>query len=86
MRQKKFITEKRSLKMTVKVLVAAFFILPSSLFISSCADYNETDNFTAQADPSIQEPYKDLKPVKSYINRDAYPNMSLRGLYSCSCR
>jgi len=84
MRQKKFITEKRSLKMTVKVLVAAFFILPSSLFISSCADYNETDNFTAQADPSIQEPYKDLKPVKSYINRDAYPNMSLGAMLKVS--
>ena len=41
MRQKKFITEKRSLKMTVKVLVAAFFILPSSLFISSCTDLEE---------------------------------------------
>ena len=84
MRQKKFITEKRSLKMTVKVLVAAFFILPSSLFISSCADYNETYNFTAQADPSIQEPYKDLKPVKSYINRDAYPNMSLGAMLKVS--
>ena len=58
------------------LLCAAFFTLHSSLF-TSCADYNETDNFTAQPDPSFVEPYKDLNPVKSYINRDVYPNMSL---------
>ena len=51
--------------------------LSFSVALSSCADYNETDNFTAQPDPSFVEPYKDLNPVKSYINRDVYPNMSL---------
>ena len=40
------------------LLCAAFFTLHSSLF-TSCADYNETDNFTAQPDPSFVEPYKD---------------------------
>ena len=58
------------------LLCAAFFTLHSSLF-TSCADYNDTDNFTAQPDPSFVEPYKDLDPVKSYINRETYPNMSL---------
>ena len=43
----------------------------------SCADYNETDNFTAQPDPTFVEPYKDLAPVKSYIDRGTYPNLSL---------
>lgn len=43
----------------------------------SCADYNETNNFTAEPDPTLVQPYGDLNPVKSYINRAKYPNMSL---------
>lgn len=42
-----------------------------------CADYNVTDDFTAQPDPTFVEPYKDLASVKSYINRETYPNMTL---------
>ncbi len=61
------------------LLCAAFFTLHSSLF-TSCADYNDTDNFTAQPDPSFVEPYKDLAPVKSYINRETYPNLTLGAL------
>ncbi|MCR5131534.1 MAG: endo-1,4-beta-xylanase [Prevotella sp.] len=80
MRQKKFIAEKRRKKTSVKLLATAFFILLSSCFVSSCADYNETDDFTAQPDPAFVEPYKDLNPVKDYINREAYPNMSLGAL------
>ena len=63
--------------MMVKLLGAAFFLLPSSFFISSCADYNVTDNYTAEPDPTFVEPYKDLAPVKSYIDRSNYPNMTL---------
>ena len=61
------------------LLCAAFFTLHSLLF-TSCADYNDTDNFTAQPDPSFVEPYKDLAPVKSYINRETYPNLTLGAL------
>jgi hypothetical protein len=43
----------------------------------SCADYNVTDNFKADPDPSFVEPYKDLAPVKTYIDRSQYPNMSI---------
>lgn len=43
----------------------------------SCADYNVTDDFTAEPDPTFVEPYKDYAPVKSYINRETYANMSL---------
>ena len=43
----------------------------------SCADYNETYNFQADPDPSAVIPYKDLKAVKSYIDREKYPNMTL---------
>ena len=43
----------------------------------SCADYNVTDDFSAEPDPAFVEPYKDLAPVKSYIDRTRYANMSL---------
>ena len=52
-------------------------MLAAGAFVVSCADYNETNDFTAEPDPSYVEPYKDLAPVKSYINRDLYPNMAI---------
>ena len=61
----------------IKIFRNSLLMLAASAFVVSCADYNETGNFTAQPDPSFVEPYKDLAPVKSYINRDVYPNMSL---------
>ena len=53
------------------------FMLAAGALVVSCADYNVTDNFNADPDPSYVEPYKDLAPVKSYIDRNQYPNMSL---------
>ena len=50
--------------------------LLSGLWVS-CAEYNETDNFKAEPDPSFVEPYKDLNAVKSYIDRATFPNLSL---------
>lgn len=50
--------------------------LLSGLLVA-CADYNVTDDFTAEPDPTYVEPYKDLAPVKTYINRIEYPNLSL---------
>ena len=60
-----------------KSLKNALLMIVAGAFAISCADYNETDNFYAEPDPKAQIPYSDLDPVKSYINRDAYPNMSL---------
>ena len=65
------------MKMTVKLLGAAFFILHSSLFIYSCADYNVTDDFKADPDPTVIPHYTDLGAIKSYLDRSAHPNMSL---------
>ena len=53
------------------------FMLAAGALVVSCADYNVTDDFTAQPDPTFVEPYKDLAPVKSYIDRAKYPNLSL---------
>lgn len=52
-------------------------MLAAGALAVSCADYNVTDDFRAEPDPSFVEPYKDLGPVKSYINREQYPNLSL---------
>ena len=51
--------------------------LSFSVAITSCADYNETDGFKAEPDPASVLPYTDLGPVKSYIDKSAYPNMAL---------
>ncbi len=52
-------------------------MLAAGALAVSCADYNVTDDFKTEPDPSFVEPYKDLAPVKSYINKDNYPNMTL---------
>ena len=52
-------------------------LIAAGAFAVSCADYNVTDDFQAQPDPTIVEPYKDLDPIKSYIDRSQYPNLTL---------
>ncbi|MBR1389084.1 MAG: endo-1,4-beta-xylanase [Prevotella sp.] len=52
-------------------------MLTAVTFAVACADYNVTDDFTAQPDPTFVEPYKDLDPVKSYIDRSQYANLTL---------
>lgn len=60
-----------------KFLKNGLIMLAAGALAVSCADYNVTDDFRAEPDPSFVEPYKDLGPVKSYINREQYPNLSL---------
>ena len=60
-----------------KMIRKSLFVLVAGTLVVSCADYNETDNYSAKPDPSFVEPYKDLKAVKSYIDRENYPNMTL---------
>lgn len=60
-----------------KNFMKGLLMLAAGVFAVSCADYNVTDDFTAEPDPTFTEPYKDLAPVKSYIDRSKYPNMSL---------
>lgn len=55
----------------------SFFMLVAGALAVSCADYNTTDNFSAEPDPAYTIPYKELDAVKSYIDRKTYPNMSL---------
>ena len=60
-----------------KMFKNAFYLLAAAAFAVSCADYNVTDDFTAEPDPTFVEPYKDYGTVKSYLNHETYPNMSL---------
>ena len=60
-----------------KFLRNGLFMLAAGALVVSCADYNVTDDFKADPDPSFVEPYKDLGPIKSYIDRAQYPNMTL---------
>ena len=60
-----------------KNLRNSLLMLAAGAFAVSCADYNETDNFKADPDPTFVEPYKDLAAVKSYIDRATYPNLTL---------
>ena len=60
-----------------KIYRNGLFMLLAGVFSASCANYDITDDFTAQPDPSYQEPYKDYAPVKTYIDRSKYANMSL---------
>lgn len=53
------------------------YLLVAGALVASCADFNVTDDFSAEPDPTSVKPYMDLAPVKSYIDRSKYPNMSL---------
>ena len=53
-----------------KMIKYSLLALAIGALAVSCADYNETTGFTAEPDPTVVEPYKDLKPVKSYIDRN----------------
>ena len=60
-----------------KMLKNGLLMLAAGAFAVSCADYNETDNFKADPDPSVVEKYSDLAPVKTYIDRAKNPNISI---------
>ena len=62
----------------MKPIKPILYILVAGALVASCADYNEeTHYFKAEKDPTYVEPYSDLEPVKSYIDRETYPNLKL---------
>ena len=60
-----------------KIYRNGLFILAAGALVASCAKYDVTDDYVAQPDPNFVEPYKDYAPVKTYIDKSKYPNMSL---------
>ena len=67
-----------------KLVRNGLLMLAVGALVVSCADYNVTDDFKAKPDPTFVEPYKDLDPVKSYINREQYPNLTLGAMLDVS--
>lgn len=60
-----------------KIYRNGLLMLAAGALTVSCAKYDITDDFAAQPDPSFQEPYKDYAPVKTYIDRSKYANLTL---------
>lgn len=60
-----------------KILKNSLFMLAAGALVVSCADYNDFEGFKADPDPAYTKPYADLNPVKSYIDKANYPNMSI---------
>ena len=60
-----------------KIYRNGLLMLMVGIFTASCAKYDITDDFYASPDPSFSEPYKDYAPVKTYIDKTTYPNMTL---------
>ncbi len=60
-----------------KIYRNSLLMLVAGVFVGSCASYDDVNDFYATPDPNYSEPYKDYGPVKSYIDRSKYANMSL---------
>ena len=74
-----------------KIFRNGLMMLAAGALAVSCADYNDLGGFSAEPDPAYTNEYGGLRAVKTYINREKYPNMSLQtsgylqqaGLGSC---
>lgn len=60
-----------------KIYKNSLYMLVAGALMASCADYNSTYDFHADPDPSVQQPYSEYMPIKSYIDRTANPNLAI---------
>lgn len=60
-----------------KLYKNSLYMLVAGALMASCADYNKTDGFTAEPDPTVTQPYTEFNSVKSYIDRTANPNLEI---------
>ena len=60
-----------------KIFRNSLLMLAAGTFVASCADYNDLSGFKAEPDPAYELPYADLNPVKTYIDKANYPNMTI---------
>jgi len=61
----------------MKRIVNELLAFSCLLLAASCADYNDLGGFNAEPDPTYTDDYAGLASVKSYTNREAYPNMTM---------
>lgn len=60
-----------------KIFRNSIYMLVAGALVASCADYNVTDDFHADPDPSVVRKYTEFNPVKSYIDKTTNPNMAI---------
>ncbi len=60
-----------------KYFKKSLYMLVAGALVASCADYNDLGGFQAEPDPSAVLPYSDCKPIKSYIDKVANPNLEI---------
>lgn len=60
-----------------KIFKNGLYMLVAGALAASCADYNVTDDFKVDSDPTTVQPYADYNPVKSYIDKTANPNLEI---------
>ena len=60
-----------------KIFKNGLMMLAAGALAVSCADYNDLGGFTAEPDPAYTNEYGDLRAVKTYLNRETYPNMAM---------
>ena len=57
-----------------KIFRNGLMMLAAGALAVSCADYNDLGGFSAEPDPAYTNEYGGLRAVKTYINREKYPN------------
>ena len=60
-----------------KIYRNGLLMLAAGTLAVSCATYDSDNWVDASPDPNVSDPYKDYAPVKTYIDRNKYANMSL---------
>lgn len=60
-----------------KIYRNGLLMLAAGTLAVSCATYDSDNWVDASPDPNVSDPYKDYAPVKTYIDRSKYANMSL---------
>lgn len=60
-----------------KIYKNGLFMFAAAALAVSCADYNVTDGFKADPDPTVTTPFTEYGAVKSYIDRTANPNLTI---------
>ncbi len=60
-----------------KYFKKSLYMLVAGALVASCADYNDLSGFKAESDPSYILPYSEYDAIKSYIDRDANPNLEI---------
>lgn len=55
----------------------SLYMLVAGALVASCADYNSLDGFQAEPDPTASLPYTEYDAIKSYIDKNANPNLEI---------